>query len=294
MFIDIHVHTRRLPGFPRNWLGDTWASPEMIVEKYKKYNIEKGVILPIISPECLRVPQSIEDVLEICEKWQDKFIPFCNLDPRMLINSTDAPFSEYLWFYQDRGCRGVGEIMANLRFDDPLVENMLWHVQQAEMPMIFHVATKIGGTYGLYDDPGLPLLEKALKKFPKLIFIGHSQAFWSEIAEMNDENLKLRGGYPKGPIEKPGRVVDLMRRYPNLLGDLSAHSGYNALSRDDEFAIKFLTEFQDKLYFGTDVCSPRDEVPLAGYLEKLKEDGQIADKVFWKIARENAIKLLNL
>ena len=46
-----------------------------------------------------------------------------------------------------------------------------------------------------------------------------------------------------------GAVVRLMRQYPNLWADLSpaAGSGYNALARDPDYAVKFLHEFQDRL-----------------------------------------------
>lgn len=64
----------------------------------------------------------------------------------------------------------------------------------------------------------------------------------------------MHDGYPGGPVIPGRRVVELMRRYPNLLGDLSAGSGLNALRRDREFGISFLNEFQDKLYFGHDFC----------------------------------------
>ena len=86
----------------------------------------------------------------------------------------------------------------------------------------------------------------------------------------------------------------LLRRYPNLLGDLSAGSGYNALARDPDYAVRFLNEFQDRLLFGTDICPPDQEVPQAQFLIDLRETRKISDAVFRKIARENAIALLGL
>ncbi|MEI8345181.1 MAG: hypothetical protein WCG06_03820, partial [Candidatus Omnitrophota bacterium] len=53
------------------------------------------------------------------------------------------------------------------------------------------------------------------------------------------------------PITDEGRVPQLMRKYTNLYGDLSAGSGCNALKRDRKYAVKFLNEFQDRLMFGT-------------------------------------------
>jgi len=255
--------------------------------------IEKAVLLPAASPECCHVPQSLETFLETLSAY-DRLIPFCNCDPRFLKNSPDAPLAEFLTFYKEKGCKGVGEVTANLYFDDPLVENLLGACQQVGLPLTFHIGPQIGGCYGLVDDPGLPRLEKALEKFPDLVFLGHSQPFWAEIGVLEDPDD--RKGYPTGPV-KEGRVVELMRKYPNLHGDLSANSGHNAVSRDEEFGVRFLEEFQDRLYFGTDMTSPgggASQAPLAGYLLRLREEKKISEEVFQKVARGNAVSLLGL
>jgi hypothetical protein len=89
-------------------------------------------------------------------------------------------------------------------------------------------------------------------------------------------------------------VPKLFRRCPNLWADLSAGSGYNALTRDPEYAVKFLVEFQDRLMFGTDICTPTQDLPLAGFLIQLRAAGKLPDPAFQKIARENAIRLYKL
>ena len=133
------------------------------------------------------------------------------------------------------------------------------------------------------------------KKFPNIKFLGHSADFWSEIS--GDDR---HGGYPDGPVIPGGRVVELMRKYPNLLGDLSAGSGLNAIMRDRKFGISFLNEFQDRLYFGHDFCSIRNTqgmiqgLTLSKYLDNLLEDGAISRKVYDKVCSENARKLLRL
>ena len=159
-------------------------------------------------------------------------------------------------------------------------------------PLIFDISAQIGGRYGLYDDLGLPQLEKSLQKFPKLKILGHGPAFWSEIGRL--KTPADRASYPLYPIYEEGVVPKLLRRYENMYGDLSAFSGFNALARDSEYAVKFLNEFQDKLFFGTDICSFNQKVQLAEYLLSLKSKGKISQEVFQKIAKENAIKLLKL
>ncbi|MCD6377300.1 MAG: amidohydrolase family protein, partial [Planctomycetes bacterium] len=144
----------------------------------------------------------------------------------------------------------------------------------------------------IYDEPGLPQLARALRDFPKLKFFAHSQPFWAEMAPL--QTPADRDGYPNYPIVEEGVVPKLFRRYPNLYGDLSANSGYNALARDEDYAVKFLTEFQDRLMFGTDICEPDTPTPLVDFLLKLRNEKKISEEVFQKVARENAIRILEL
>lgn len=290
MFIDIHVHTRRFPCFPRNWKA-VYASPEYLLERYDKIEVERAVILPGVNPECNYGVQSIEEVLEICRVYP-RFIPFCNIDPRMISNSYTAALGDMVKYYKDAGCKGIGEVCANLPFLDPLVQNLFKAAEENEMPLTFHISPQIGCNYGLYDDPGLPQLEECLKRFPKLNFFGHSQAFWAEIGVL--EKPADRYGYPSYQINQEGIVPKLMRRYFNLYGDLSAGSGCNALTRDKNYAIKFMNEFQDRLMFGTDICAPDTPTPLVDFLLELKSAGDISEVVFNKVASENAVRILGL
>ena len=51
------------------------------------------------------------------------------------------------------------------------------------------MAAQIGGMYGLYDDPGLPL-ELSLQTFPNLIF-GTFPNLWAEMARNTCRPLRL-------------------------------------------------------------------------------------------------------
>lgn len=291
MFIDIHIHAMCNP-MTQRWGTPEFARPEQLLRRFDENGTERACLLPLVSPEARLGVQSTEEIISICRQHPNRFIPFCNVDPRMVTNAPDAPLNELLDLYKAAGCKGVGEVTANLAFNDPLVENFFKHVQAVRLPLTFHISPTLGGNYGLYDEPGLPLLEGALRKFPDLVFLGHSQAFWCEIGPLAD--VKDRWGYPKGPVSMDGRVVDLMRRYPNLHGDLSANSGCNAISRDEAFGCEFLEEFQDRLYFGTDITNPNTPSPLRDYLLRLRDEKGIAEAVFRKVARGNAIRLLCL
>jgi predicted TIM-barrel fold metal-dependent hydrolase len=290
--IDIHIHTRAYKGIER-FGGGTYASPEEIREMYNQIGVSKGVILPGVNPDCAFQVQSNEEAYHLTQKYPDLFYWFCNINPRNGNNSPDCNLSYFLEHFKKLGAKGVGEITANMYFDDPYVENLFYHCQKCEMPVIFHIGPTIGGCYGLVDELGLPRLEKELAKFPDLQFIGHSQPFWAEIS--SDVTEEDRNGYPKGKVI-PGRVVELMRKYPNLCGDMSAGSGYNAITRDPEFGYAFIEEFQDRLYYGTDICDPRNitnpMLKLSSWLDEAMEKGKISKNAYRKVSYENALELL--
>ena len=294
MFIDIHGHAVQEPVCPDPYTGTQLIStPEVLIARYDEVGIERAVILPLLNPDNTHIMQSNEEVLRMAENFSGRFIPFCNLDPRALYNSCHSPLDKVLAYYRGKGCKGIGEVTANLPILDPRVQNLFHAAEVNGLPLTFHLAPFEGNIYGLVDNAGLPGLEMSLQRFPKLRFLGHSQTFWAEISAGPTLNNRL--GYPAGPVSEEGAVPRLMRTYENLCGDLSAGSGCNALKRDPEYAVKFLNEFQDRLFFGTDICRPTKlDTPLVDFLLDLRSEGKISETVFRKVARENAIRLLGL
>lgn len=297
MFIDIHAHTTIYPRSMRPVApGKGIGTPDELIGVYDAVGIDRGCILAATQPEPRAAVQSNEDILQCAAKYPDRLIPFCGVDPRLNRNSPDVDLSYVINHYKDHGCRGIGEITANLPFDDPRVWNLFHHAQKCEMPLTFHIGPQEGGCYGLVDRMGLPRLEKSLRQFPDLIFLAHSQPFWSHISgDVNDDNWS---GYPEGPVVEGGRVPELLRKYPNLHGDLSAGSGYNAVSRDPEFGYAFVTEFQDQLLFGTDAYRTEQIDGLARQMKDFLEEGLQSEKIsreaFDKITHKNAIRVLKL
>ncbi|MEA3400338.1 MAG: amidohydrolase family protein [Armatimonadota bacterium] len=299
MFIDIHCHAYRItPPFVCSF-----CTAEQVIQRYDQEGIERGCLLPIVSPE-IYFPQANEDILEMAQQHPDRLIPWCNIDPRVLTNSADAPLGDVLRYYRDQGCKGVGEVMLNLPMMHPLVQNLFKHAQDVGLPVTFDGSDQVGGDFGLYDDPGLPQLEHTLQRFPDLIILGHGPTFWSEIGPLERPAMRsstfapgggqVGGERPSGPITEEGVMPKLMRAYPNLYGDLSDLNPYNALARDPDYGPKFLTEFQDRLLYGTDLCSPEMPLPMIDLLTDWRNAGRISETVFNKVARENVITLLGL
>ena len=293
MFIDIHVHTRYFEG-PERLGGGTYATPQQLIAMLKPHGVRHAVILPGVNPECSYIPQSLGEVIRIVEESEGFFIPFMNVDPRAVGNSPDANLGHLMDYWMARGCKGIGEVCASLRFDDPKMENLFAHAQERRLPITFHLAPEPTGYYGIVEELGLPGLEGALRKFPDLLFFGHSQPFWAEIS--GDLTEELRNTYPKGPVASGGALVRLFREYPNLYGDLSpaAGSGFNAIARDPEFGFAFMEEFQDRLLFGTDICDPRDELTLIGYLNDAVTNGSLSREAYENIGWRNAERVLGL
>jgi predicted TIM-barrel fold metal-dependent hydrolase len=89
-----------------------------------------------------------------------------------------------------------------------------------------------------------------------------------------------------------------MAKYANLWADISARSGYNAITREPQFGVEFLDQFQDKLLFGTDYVINRDRpdapAPIVGYFKSLLEHKKLSESAYRKIGWENAQRLLGL
>ncbi len=292
--IDMHVHViDDAEGALLRTTGDTFCTPEQLLELYDMVGVEHGVILTAMSPECADERNTNREIYHIVKNDPKHFSWFCGIDPRFYKNSADTDFSAILNHYKALGAKGVAELTCNLEFDDPIVMNLLSHAEKCEMPVTIHIGS-LGNDYGVIDEIGLPRLEKILKTFPELQIIGHSQKFWSEIS--GDVTEEIRDTYPEGKVAPGGRVPELLRKYKNLTADISAGSGYNAMARDPEFAYQFLEEFQDQLYYGTDICSPVNRtnpmLKLAAFLDDAMEQGKISYEAYEKISRGNALRLL--
>jgi uncharacterized protein len=291
MLIDIHLHVIRVAGLPRA-NGDNYPLPEQVIEFLDRKGIDKGVLLPGIIPEARKQYSTNEDILEIAGRYPDRLIPFCSIDPRAEGNSPEADLSRQILWYKEKGCKGVGELTANMEIGDPLVQNLFKHCAACGMPVLIHMATRKGGGYGLIDRKGLPGLEATLKRFPGLTLIGHSQPFWAELG--GDLPEEERNGYPKGPVAPGGALPRLLEECPNLYCDLSANSGYGALTRDPDFTPGFLERFADRLLHGTDFATFLQDFKQPETLRELRDSGRISEEVFAKIAWRNADRLLGL
>ena len=309
MIIDFHAHVGdfrtpdRMDRIPVTW--------DNLLRRLDRQGIDKAVVLPLgVSPESAQGPflfapnPDVVSQLEAASLYRDRVIPFGNLDPRMgCLGNLDAeqladpPQADFTWIlerFRELGCVGIGEITANIPLDDPRVINLCRACGRYGLPVLFHVTGPGRGVYGLIDEVGSPRLERLLQAAPQTTIIGHAPGFWAEIS--GDLNPQDKFVYPEGPVAGEGSLIRLLRSYPNLYADISARSGLNAISRDRDFGVRFLNEFQDRILFGTDICftDPEGEIPVLQYLRKVRSDSAISTEVFEKITGTNALKILVL
>ena len=225
----------------------------------------------------------------MAESHPDRLFWMCNLDPV-------SPETVYdrLAACKEAGAVGIGELMINRWIDDPLLWAVFAAAETLRLPVTFHMSPEPGYSYGICDRAGLPLLEKALQAFPELKFVGHSQVFWLEIsADCPREDSKARSGYGTGPVI-PGRVEELMRRYPNLYCDLSAGSAACAMMRDEAYGPYFMETFHDRLFYATDTINEKALFPLGDWLDTLASEGKLSAKAHAAICRGNAQRVYGL
>ena len=283
--IDIHLHLSEHP-IP-DGLGMKISSGAEMLPHLDELGIGFGIIMS--SGETQAMFGSNASGRRIAEQYPDRYAWMCGLD-----ETEPETVYERLKQYREEGAVGVGELAVNHRLDHPFLEAVFQAAEALGLPVLFHMSPEEGFQYGVVDEPGLPLLERALNKYPKLIFIGHSQPFWHEISGDAGKSREERYEWGKGPVTPGGRLGQLFEKYPNLYGDLSANSGGCAMMRDEAFGLAFLEAWKDRLMFGTDMVNVDMEFPLGGWLDQKVEEGALSFTACQAIVSGNAKRIFGL
>lgn len=283
--IDIHLHLSERP-IP-DGLGMKISSGAEMLPHLAELGIGFGIIMS--SGEKQAMFGSNASCRRIAEQYPDRYAWMCGLD-----ETEPETVYDRLKQYREEGAVGVGELAVNHRLDHPFLEAVFQAAEALGLPVLFHMSPEEGFQYGVVDEPGLPLLERALNKYPNLIFIGHSQPFWHEISGDAGESREERYEWGKGPVTPGGRLGQLFEKYPNLYGDLSANSGGCAMMRDEAFGLAFLEAWKDRLLFGTDMVNVDMEFPLGGWLDQKVEEGALSFTACQAIVRGNAKRIFGL
>ena len=272
--IDCHLHINH---FDRT-IEDT-------IKHMDATGTRKAFVLPLETGEG-GVTLRSETVLHAFHQHSDRIIPFCQTD----IRKDDV--LQRIRAYHLLGCRGIGEQKEHLPLNDHRVERVIALCDELNWPITIHFQDGANGfNQGIADH-----LETYLKRYRRVRIIGHAQTFWANIsADVPDPAKTL---YPKGPV-KPGGLLDrLMEKYPNLYADMSAGSGFGALSRDEDFTAQFIRRHPKQFLFGSD-CPCYDgqglnfkgvcyATQLKQFLTRIVDDESLLKDIFY----HNAMRAL--
>ena len=283
--IDLHLH---LTPFQLPKLGKmNLTSGGNMLPHLEELGIDKGVLM---SSGEKGMPFGTNKANKaICDKYPHRYAWMCNLSPK-----SKEPVYDRLARYKAQGAIGVGELMYNHKLSDPFLQEVFAAAEKLDMPVTIHMSPEEGYSYGVVDEPGLPLLEEVLKAHPHLKILGHSQTFWIEISADAPRDKESRNSWGQGPVISGGRVPELFEKYPNLYGDLSANSGGNAIMRDAEFGLAFLERYSDRLFFATDMVNKDMVFPLGAWLDEMAESGRLSREAYENITFRNAQRVFGL
>jgi predicted TIM-barrel fold metal-dependent hydrolase len=189
--------------------------------------------------------------------------------------------------YLKRGAILIAELKFGVECDSPEMQRIYQIAQAHRVPVMLH------WQFRMYNH-GFERFYKMLEKYPQVNFLGHAQTWWAHIdRNYHDATTRL---YPRGPVTPGGRTDRYLGDYANMYGDLSAGSGLNALTRDEDFTRDFLSRHQDKLVFGSDCSDAEGSGPKCqgaqtiATIRRLAATRAIAGKLFC----DNAKKLFRL
>ncbi len=135
---------------------------------------------------------------------------------------------------------------------------------------------------------GFEFFYRMLEKFRDTIFIGHAQTWWANIDKHHSDQTNL---YPKGKVTPGGWTDRFLADYPNMYADMSAGSGLNALTRDEEHARGFLDRHQNKILYGSDCNDHTGTAPecqganTIAAIRKLAANKTIERKILYENAK---------
>lgn len=286
--IDLHLHL----GFHSVPKSDKMSvsSYQEMLPHLEELGIEKGVLMSSGETSSFMPIGSNEENYKIASADPKHYAWMCNLD----YDGNKETIYDRLLACKEKGAIGIGELMINRRLDDPFFRSLFEAAGKLHLPVTFHMSPEIGYSYGVVDEPGLPLLEDCLKRNPDTLFLGHSQAFWIEMSGDAPIDKEGRNRWGEGPVLPGGRVPELFAKYPNLYGDLSANSGGCAIMRDPEFGLGFLETYSERLFFATDMVHTDMVFPLGQWLDEQAAAGNLTQSTYENICFRNAQRVFGL
>jgi predicted TIM-barrel fold metal-dependent hydrolase len=240
-------------------------TPEQMLSWMDEHGIDQAILLPLVSPEATSRYILTSTTLDYAAEHPDRFIPFCNVDPRMYVQGGRDGFESRIRQWVEQGARGFGEIKVGLPVDHDNLQMIYDICGELDLPVLLHIDHR-----RCTDDVGLPNFERMIDRYDDVDFIAHAPGWWAHISAGIEAGDVAK--YPSGDIDELGRCDELLQTYDNLYADLSAQSAYNALTRDEPVGQRFLERNYDKLLFATDYLYPDQEIPQLDLFDRFSFD----------------------
>jgi predicted TIM-barrel fold metal-dependent hydrolase len=262
-------------GIEKTWLLN-WECPDNEYEAFYKRVVSAPVLGSLTGP----IPFS--RCVSYKERAPDRFVLGYCPDPRLPDACARLEAAHKIY-----GAKVCGELKCRMMYDNPDALRLFKLAGELGMPVTFHLQYDMQLTR---NDPRhewwggtIDTIERVLQACPDTVFLGHAPGFWIHIS--NDE-LWRTSTYPAegAKVVPGGRLPELMRKYPNLYGDMSAGSGRCSLTRDPEFAKEFLVEFQDRIVYARDDFDNRHQP----FIQSLGLSNEVLEKIY----HANAEKLI--
>lgn len=229
--IDAHVH----PG-----LGS--ITPHDILEYMDNYRIDSAWLLSHENAGTVDPAAEGWPILN-CEVWDaymhapDRFVPGFTVMPGQA--AVERRVEKLLRL----GFRLFGEFkVCNGQFDAPNCQRIYEVLADKGIPLLFHM-----GALG-FSESDLEPFRRMFSKYSGLPFIAHSMGWWKHISG----TYVMEINFPSGPVEQPGKLMELLDEHSNLFANLDMIEGLNALARDPGFGRKFLSKYRLRLLYGSD------------------------------------------
>lgn len=279
--IDIHQHT--------DYAG---RSHEDLIHHQRTMGITHTILLPAGTPSFgssthfgksngLQAKCSGNDVChDLAMKYPGEFYFGANEVPD--IENAAGEIETYL----KKGAKVIGELKFGVQADSKAMKKIYRLAQEYDVPVLLHWQFQMY-TYS-YEN-----FHKVLKKYRKVNFIGHAQSWWANIDKNHTDQSVL---YPKGKVTAGGITDRLLSDYPNMYADMSAGSGLNAITRDEDHYSGFIQRHQDKLLYGSDCDDKVGKGSACTGIQTLDKIKELAGskEVERKILYHNAKKLFKI
>jgi predicted TIM-barrel fold metal-dependent hydrolase len=274
--VDIHQH-----------LGYSGRTDETLLAHQQAMGVTTTILLPAGRPVITAsTHEGVSNGLQAKCLGNETCYLFAKAHPRHYLFAAcevpdlpDAP--REIERYLKLGAVAIAELKFGVECDSPEMKRLYELAAEYRVPVLMHWQHK------MYSY-GFERFHTMLAKYPRTTFIGHAQTWWANI-DLNHKDQSLL--YPKGKVTPGGLTDRYLSDYPNMYGDLSAGSGLNAFTRDEDHAREFIRRHQDKLVFGSDCNDSEGQgakcsgAQMIAAIRRLSPTRRVERKILYQNAR---------